>query len=62
MQLLLSGLIHIDETLHICGIRPEDCMKKDNPGLINIKGDNSREIIICVGCEEILCDLTHCSS
>jgi len=54
VQLLLSGLIHIDETLHICGIRPEDCMKKENPGLINIKGDNSREIIICVGCEENL--------
>ena len=29
-------------------------MKKENPGLINIKGDNSREIIICVGCEENL--------
>jgi len=25
------------------------CMKESNPGQKNIKGDNSKEIIICVG-------------
>mgnify|MGYP000405677926 CR=1 FL=1 len=37
-------------------------MKEDNPSLKNIKGDNSREIIICLGWEIILIDLTHSSN
>jgi len=34
------------------------CMKEDNPDPKNIKGDNSREKMICVG-GDILCDLTQ---
>ena len=37
------------------------CMKEDNPGLENIKGDHSKEIIICEGWG-ILYDSTHSSS
>ena len=34
------------------------CMMKDNPGLKNIKGDYSRETIICAGQEggELMCE------
>ena len=37
-------------------------MQENYPGLKNIKGDNSREIIICVGLRGILCNLTNGSS
>ena len=37
------------------------CYKEHNPGLKKIKGDNSRELIICVR-QGILCDFTHSSN
>jgi len=44
-QLFLNGWTNTDETLHSCSIRPEE-VKKKNPGLKRIKGDNSRGTII----------------
>ena len=37
------------------------CYKEHNPGPKKIKGDNSRELIICVR-QGILCDFTHSSN
>ena len=38
------------------------CIKEYGHGLKDIKGDNSKEMIICAGWEGILCDLTRSSS
>ena len=35
------------------------CTKEDNPGLIYIKGGNSREIIVCVQDSGYLCSYSH---
>ena len=37
------------------------CIREDNPDPKNIKGDNSREMVICVE-QGIVYDLTHSSS
>ena len=60
LSVLLVSETNIDETWYsrhvvVYGLRM--CMKEDNPGLKNIKGDN-----YLYGIWVILCDLTHSSS